>query len=322
MSGQPLEQLVAGARIEVDKRKKSAADFALWKSAKPGEPSWDSPWGKGRPGWHIECSAMSMKYLGETFDIHGGGQDLIFPHHEDEIAQSEAATGKPFANYWIHNGFVIVGKDKMAKSLGNFVTLREALDKWGAPVLRYFLLTKHYRDPLDAEERAIEDARNSYQKLADTVRRLEEATAKEDTLAHKTLQDEDWKTREIMEIDAKFADAMDDDFNTPAAIAALFELKDLGQKYLNDPSCTHVSATLALAEFRKLGKVLGLFCTDGARERQMQLEGNVIEKMVADREAARKRKDFAEADRIRKLLLEKGIILEDSAIGAKWKKKA
>ena len=324
LSGQPLEQLVAGARVEVDERKKSAADFALWKSAKPGEPFWESPWGKGRPGWHVECSAMSMKYLGETLDIHGGGHDLVFPHHEDEIAQSEAATGKQFARYWIHNGFVIVGKEKMAKSLGNFVTLREALDKWGAPVLRYFLLTKHYRDPLDADPKKVEEAAASYQKLADTVKQLEEAAAEEEKRSIKSLSGEERELEEIKRIEEKFGEAMDDDFNTPAAIAALFELKDLGQKCIADNFCSHISATNLLASFRRLGKVLGLFQVEGpgAKDRKMKISEKEIGEMIAAREAARKTKNFVEADRIRKLLLEKGIILEDSAGGAKWKKKA
>ncbi|MFA6049340.1 MAG: cysteine--tRNA ligase [Candidatus Micrarchaeia archaeon] len=308
LSRQPLEKLVAGARVAPGDFKHSPADFAIWKNAKEGEPFWESPWGRGRPGWHIECSAMSSKYLGETFDIHGGGQDLVFPHHEDEIAQSEAANGKPFVKYWLHNGFIIVGKDKMAKSLGNFVTLRQAIEKHGGQVLRFFYLQSHYREPVDAGEEKIAKAAESLQKLLDAIALLEDAAKKGGAA----------ECKEISAIEAKFNAAMDDDFNTPLAISAVFELKDLAHKSLAGNS--EVPPSAVLGSMKKLLGVLGVL---DAKPKEAGISQGEIETAIAQREDAKKAKDFGKADGIRKMLAEKGVLLEDSAGGAvRWKRKA
>jgi len=318
LSGQPLDKLRAGARIDVDERKKNPEDFALWKSAKPEEPSWDSPWGKGRPGWHIECSVMSTKHLGDTLDIHGGGQDLIFPHHEDEIAQSEAATGKPFSKYWLHNGFVVVGKEKMAKSLGNFITLRQALDKYGPRMMRLFYVYTHYRAPIDSHPTRIEELRPTLQKLLDTRAML---AAESKNKARPEKSDLDAKAKaEAFAIVRKFEDAMDDDFNTPLAIAALFELKDFAHQLSQDNKASKTAFALLHQTYEKLANgVLGLF---DAEETKAGLSDAEISKLVAEREDAKKERDFAKADTIRAQLKERGIILEDSPKGAAWKKTA
>src|SRR5436853_1469945 len=224
LSKRKAEDLLAGARVEVDERKRNPMDFALWKSSKPGEPAWDSPWGRGRPGWHIECSAMSIRHLGETFDIHGGGMDLIFPHHENEIAQSCAATGKEFARYWVHNGFVQINQEKMSKSLGNFFTIREVFEKWGyrvqvtGEVLRYFLLTTHYRGPLDFSDQGLQEAKRALDGFYGLFQRLDEITQSEGP--------GDSQLQQVLERrSAGFREAMDDDFNTPAAIAQFQDLR-------------------------------------------------------------------------------------------------
>jgi cysteinyl-tRNA synthetase len=318
LSGQPLEKLRAGARIGMDERKKNYEDFALWKSAKPGEPSWDSPWGRGRPGWHIECSVMSTKYLGDTLDIHGGGQDLIFPHHEDEIAQSEAATGKPCAKYWLHNGFVVVGNDKMAKSLGNFVTLRQALDSHGPRLMRLFYAYTHYRAPIDSDPSRIEELRPTLQKLLDTRSML---LAESRSKARPEEGDSDAKVNaDVFEIVRKFEEAMDDDFNTPLAIAALFELKDFAYSLSQDKSASRTAFAILHETYEKLANgVLGLF---DAEETKAEISDAEISKLVAQRDAAKKAADYAKADAIRAQLKEKGILLTDSAKGATWKKAA
>ena len=318
LSGQPLEKLRAGARIDVDERKKNAEDFALWKSAKPGEPSWDSPWGKGRPGWHIECSVMSTKNLGDTLDIHGGGQDLIFPHHEDEIAQSEAATGKPFANYWLHNGFVVVGKDKMAKSLGNFITLRQALDTHGARLVRLFYVSTHYRGPIDASPDRIEELRPTLQKLLDT-RQLIEREKKNEARPEKSESDAKVKA-DVFATARKFEDAMDDDFNTPLALSALFELKDFAYRLEAEKGTSRTSFALLADTFEKLANgVLGIF---DANEAKAGIPDAEVAALVAERDAAKKAKDFAKADEIRDGLARKGIILADKPTGTLWKRAA
>ncbi|MEO7859145.1 MAG: cysteine--tRNA ligase, partial [Nitrospirales bacterium] len=256
LSKRKLEDLQAGARVEVDARKRHPMDFALWKSSKPGEPSWDSPWGFGRPGWHIECSAMSMKHLGETFDIHGGGMDLIFPHHENEIAQSCGATGKEFARYWIHNGFVQINQEKMSKSLGNFFTIREIFEKSKWPeaetgeMLRYFLLGTHYRSPLDFSDKSIEEAKNALNGFYDLFKRLKES---EDRAAgDKGLMEA------IERCKVTFREAMDDDFNTSVAIASLQRLKSDVNKLLTQGLSTK-ARKIAREEFGLLGNSLGLF---------------------------------------------------------------
>ena len=300
LSGKSLDELRAGERVEVDAAKEDPLDFVLWKRSKPDEPKWPSPWGDGRPGWHIECSAMSARLLGERFDIHGGGQDLQFPHHENEIAQSEgameAAAGQPFVNYWMHNGFVQVDKEKMSKSLGNFFTVREVLAKFDPEVVRFFILRAHYRSPLNYSDVHIEDARSA---LARLYTALKESPSVKGYV--------DWQEPHAR----RFREAMDDDFGTPEAIAVLFELAtrvNAGHKGL-------------AAQLRALGGVLGLL----QREAHEFLQGGGaerwIDEAIAAREAARKRKDFASADRIRDELLAKGIVVEDSGGKTTWRRK-
>jgi len=331
LSKRKLEDLQAGSRVEVDERKRHPMDFALWKSSKPGEPSWDSPWSLGRPGWHIECSAMSMKHLGETFDIHGGGMDLIFPHHENEIAQSSGATGKEFARYWIHNGFVQINQEKMSKSLGNFNTIREIFkdSRWHVAetreVLRYFLLGTHYRSPLDFSDKSLDEAWNGLKSFYDLfVKRLVEP--EERATADKDLP------QAIERCRIAFREAMDDDFNTPVAIAELQRLKSEVNKLLGQGLSTE-ARKIAREEFRSLGSSLGLFQLDnwtfvgrptGFRivpdELDDQLPDEQINQLVEERRDARKKGNFAKADQIRQFLASHGIILEDKPDGtSRWK---
>jgi cysteinyl-tRNA synthetase len=306
LSGKSLEDLRAGERVEVDTFKKDPMDFVLWKSVKPNEPNWDSPWGKGRPGWHIECSAMSGALLGAHFDIHGGGQDLQFPHHENEIAQSEAAhsvDGQPcqMANYWMHNGFVRVDDEKMSKSLGNFFTIREVLQKYDAEVVRFFILRAHYRSPLNYSDKHLDDAKQALTRLYTALRGVE--------CAGVTI---DWAQPQA----AKFQAAMDDDFNTPEAMAVLFDLA-------NEVNKTKSAVTAGL--LKALAGVIGLLQRDG----EAYLQGDVsetdtqsldVDAMIQARIAAKKAKNFAEADRIRKDLADAGIILEDTSQGTTWRR--
>jgi cysteinyl-tRNA synthetase len=302
LSGKSIEDLRAGERVEVDGSKRDPLDFVLWKSAKPDEPHWDSPWGPGRPGWHIECSAMSEQLLGEHFDIHGGGQDLIFPHHENEIAQSEGAHRHVFANYWLHNGFVRVDNEKMAKSLGNFFTVREVLAKFDAEVLRFFIVRAHYRSPINYSEQHLEDARAGLTRLY---------TALRDTPP--VLDAIDWNDPFAQ----RFKLAMDDDFNTADATAVLFDL------------ATQVNRSRSGREaglLRALGGVLGLIQRDpvqflqGGSLASDELSAAQIEAQIEQRKAARKAKNFAEADRIRDVLLQAGVLLEDGAGGTTWRR--
>ncbi len=302
LSGKSLEDLRAGERVEVDASKRDPLDFVLWKSAKPDEPQWDSPWGKGRPGWHIECSAMSEHFLGEHFDIHGGGQDLIFPHHENEIAQSEGAHNHVFANYWLHNGFVRVDDEKMSKSLGNFFTVREVLAKFDPEVLRFFIVRAHYRSPLNYSDQHLEDARAGLTRLYTTLR---------DTLAAAGLID--WQDLFAQ----RFKAAMDDDFNTADATAVLFDL------------ATQVNRSRSAREaglLKSLGALLGLLQREptaflqGGAPAGGELSPAQIEEKIAQRMAARKAKNFAQADRIRDELLNAGVILEDGPQGTSWRR--
>ncbi|MGE5710640.1 MAG: cysteine--tRNA ligase [Nitrospira sp.] len=331
LSKRKLEDLQAGARVEVDERKRHPMDFALWKTSKPGEPSWDSPWSAGRPGWHIECSAMSMRYLGETFDIHGGGMDLIFPHHENEIAQSCGATGKEFARYWIHNGFVQVNQEKMSKSLGNFNTIREIFkdSRWHVAetreVLRYYLLGTHYRSPLDFSDKSLDEAWNGLKSFYDLlVKRLTEPEQRD--AADKDLM------QAIERCRVAFREAMDDDFNTPIAIAELQRLKSEVNKLMGSGLSTE-ARKIAKEEFRSLGNNLGLFQLDKwtfvgrptgvriVRDEDDQLTDEQIERLVLERLDARKQKNFAKADEIRKSLAANGIIIEDKPDGtSRWKR--
>jgi len=298
LSGKSLDDLRAGERVDVDGHKQDPLDFVLWKSAKPGEPYWESPWGNGRPGWHIECSVMSEAHLGQHFDIHGGGQDLQFPHHENEIAQSEATHGCTMANYWMHNGFIRVDDEKMSKSLGNFFTIREVLEKYDPEVVRFFILRAHYRSPLNYSDKHLDDAKASLTRLYTALRGVE---VTEDAI--------DWRLPQA----AKFKAAMDDDFNTPEAIAVLFELA-------NDINKDKSATTAAL--LKQLAAIIGLLQRDP--ESFMQGEGGHsdldIEGLISARIAAKAAKNYAEADSIRKTLADAGIILEDSPQGTTWRR--
>jgi cysteinyl-tRNA synthetase len=293
LSGKSIDELRAGERVDVDASKQDPLDFVLWKSSKPDEPKWPSRWGDGRPGWHIECSAMSAKLLGEHFDIHGGGEDLQFPHHENEIAQSEGASGGKFVNYWMHNAFVRVDEEKMSKSLGNFFTVRDILKKYDAEVVRFFIVRAHYRSPLNYSDAHLDDAKASLTRLY---------TALKDVPGRVSV---DWNEAHAR----RFKAAMDDDFGTPEAVAVLFELANRvnsGEKQLG-------------GQLKGLGGVLGLL----QREAQEFLSGKAedwILKAIAEREDARKRKDYAASDRIRKELLEKGIVLEDKGGKTSWRR--
>ncbi len=301
LSGKSLEQLRAGERVDVDLNKQDALDFVLWKAAKPGEPAWDSPWGKGRPGWHIECSAMSEHYLGAHFDIHGGGQDLQFPHHENEIAQSEGAHDHAFVNYWMHNGFVRVDSEKMSKSLGNFFTVREILEKYDPEVVRFFILRAHYRSPLNYSDQHLDDARQGLTRLYTALRGIE--------------------TRDAGAIDwnegyaKRFCEAMDDDFNTPEAVSVLFELAN---EVNRSRSVEHAS------QLRALAAVVGLLDRDPEAFLQAGAEEGAsveaIEAAIEARNAARKARNFGEADRIRDALLAQGVTLEDGPGGTTWRR--
>ena len=324
LSKRKLDDLQAGARVDVDERKRHPMDFALWKSAKPGEPAWPSPWGNGRPGWHIECSAMSIRHLGETFDIHGGGMDLIFPHHENEIAQSCGATGKEFARYWIHNGFVQINQEKMSKSLGNFFTIREIFDQseWPEEVtgemLRYFLLSTHYHGPLDFSDQAVKEAKNALNGFYDLFTRLGEPELRHGADAGVEAS--------ISRCRAGFQAAMDDDFNTPAALAAFQGLRSELNKMLADGVSTEARRT-AREAFRSLGQVMGLFQLDRWTF-NVEAGGTLpaddavkIEQQLAERREAKKRKDFARADAIRAELAAQGITIEDKPDGtSRWKR--
>ncbi len=305
LSGKSLDDLRAGERVVIDPHKTDPLDFVLWKAAKPGEPQWDSPWGMGRPGWHIECSAMSEHYLGEHFDIHGGGQDLQFPHHENEIAQSEGAHDHPFVNYWMHNGFVRVDDEKMSKSLGNFFTVREILNRYQPEVVRFFILRAHYRSPLNYSDQHLEDAKRALDRLYTALKGSEVneiATAIEWSEPHAR----------------RFRDAMNDDFNTSDAIAVLFDLA-------NEANKTGSSTDMAL--MKALGSVLGLlqqdsqqYLQDSATVGDSVFTPERVEQMIQHRLLARANKDYSEADRIRKELLDAGIILEDGPQGTTWRR--
>jgi cysteinyl-tRNA synthetase len=305
LSGKSIEDLQSGARVEPGEAKRDPLDFALWKSAKPDEPAWDSPWGRGRPGWHIECSAMSTKALGDTFDIHGGGADLTFPHHENEIAQSEGATGHPFVKYWMHNGFVRINDEKMSKSLGNFFTVREILKEYRAEEVRYFILTSQYRSPLNYDSEHLDNARAALTRFYTALRGLPE---------NKATGGEAFEQR--------FREAMDDDFNTPEALAVLFDLtREINKLKENDENAASAFAAL----LRELGGILGILQDDaeaylrgGASEDG--LTDDKIDTMIQARLDARAAKNWTEADRIRDELQAAGIILEDGPQGTTWRR--
>mgnify|MGYP000191499590 CR=1 FL=1 len=314
LSGNKAEALKMGARIEVDPRKRNPADFALWKGRKGDEPAWLSPWGWGRPGWHIECSTMAMKYLGEYFDIHMGGKDLIFPHHENEIAQSEAATGKPFVKYWLHNEWVTVGGRKMAKSLGNFITVREALERYNPQVLRFFLVSAHYRSPIDFNEENLKHAERNLERILNAVERFsglrerDKKTGKDEKLLH-----------ELERMKAKFEAAMDDDFNTPLAISAILEFMKVLNTYMEAEE--EVDASTKEEVIGALSRVLDVLGirVEIRRAERPELVDDLISLIVDVRQKLRERKDWEVADEIRDRLRELGVSLEDTPEGTVWR---
>ena len=332
LSGKNIEELNSGARVEVDERKQSPLDFALWKKSKEGEPFWECPWGKGRPGWHIECSAMSQKYLGTTFDIHGGGMDLIFPHHENEIAQAECATGVPFARYWIHNGFVNINQQKMSKSLKNFFSIREILETYHPEVLRLFLLSNHYRSPVDYSEQNLTEAKVGLDRFYAILRDLDEIKSLDKGSAAQSLGEKRLVT-ELQEFPEKFTAAMDDDFNTAAALGHLYvltrSLNALVDQKKKFPTFQIAEGTVALAreQFQMVENIFGLFRESPQAYFESQKERGIvsagiapeeIEGLIKERELARKSKDFKKADEVRKQLEEKGILLKDTPQGTEW----
>lgn len=322
LSGRKLEDMMAGARIEVNERKHNPMDFALWKAAKPGEPFWESPWGNGRPGWHIECSTMSLKYLGKTFDFHGGGSDLIFPHHENEIAQSQAYCGdeNSFARYWLHNGFITINQEKMSKSLGNFFTVKEILDKYPAEVLRFFIVSTHYRSPLDFSDARLDEATSSLTRLKNALDNLKE-------LAKMQSSDNNSNTTLIAKAnEAKkgFYEAMDDDFNTALAIANMFDLAKEINIYYNEvtsgkTTCDKNAVDTTLAIFNEMTNIIGILGETDTKADD-GLVDNLMNLIISIRQDARKNKDWATADKIRDELKAFGITLEDSPTGVRWKK--
>ena len=327
LSKRTMEEMQAGARIAPGEQKRNPMDFALWKAAKPGEPAWDSPWGPGRPGWHIECSAMSMEYLGETFDIHGGGRDLIFPHHENEIAQSEGANGRPFVKYWLHNGFVNVNQEKMSKSLGNFFTIRDILKTYDPEVVRFFILSAHYRSPIDFSDQNLKEARSGLSRFYEALKAAAEATD--------GCPESPAETEEGARLEEQFRAAMDDDFNTALAIGHLFEgarsmNRLLGEKKFRKKPELVAAVRDLHRRLLKLGAVLGLFASAPAAWLEAQklaalpalgITAEEIEAAIAERLQARREKAFARADQIREDLAARGIELLDSPQGTEWKVK-
>lgn len=345
LSNRNLDEMMAGARVDVDERKRSPLDFALWKASREGEPSWESPWGRGRPGWHIECSAMSAKYLGESFDIHGGGADLIFPHHENEIAQSEAFTGKPFVRYWIHNGFITVDKEKMSKSLGNFFTVREILEKYEPEVVRYFLLSTHYRSPIEFSDAQLNEAEVSIDRYYSTLMRINDFIDSEgsagggsgvspergpgqDSLSEGAKEFEDL----LSSAKSRFEEAMDDDFNTALATGHIFELmREVNRVLDNRPSGQKTSILFAKTKdfLSEIGSVFNIFNKTPEewyeslmKVKNIGLTAKDIHDKISERQTARQEKNWDLADNIRKELEGKGVVLEDKKNGTAWKIKA
>jgi len=337
LSGRNLDEMMAGARVDVNEKKKNPLDFALWKASKEGEPWWESPWGRGRPGWHIECSVMSRRFLGDTFDIHGGGEDLIFPHHENEIAQSEGATGKPLARYWIHNGFVKINSEKMSKSLNNFFTIQDMLKAYHPEVLRLFLLQSHYRSPVDFSEDSLAESRTGMDRFYSTLKRIKDLLAvprpgmveKPSNLSEGNRQ----QYEKLSSLPGQFIEAMDDDFNTPKALGHVFETVRLMNGFMAEKGFVSSAETALILKnaqdiLTDVGNVLGLFRVDPNlyfkedREREMAKRGldmAEIETLIAERRAARAARNWHRADEIRDILADKNIALEDSPMETTWK---
>ncbi len=313
LSHKNIEELQAGARIEINEEKKNPLDFVLWKAQKPGEPAWDSPWGRGRPGWHIECSVMSTKYLGKTLDIHAGGPDLVFPHHENEIAQSEAAYGQPFSKYWMHIGYLNINNEKMSKSKGNFFTVREITEKYNPEVLRLFMLMAHYRSPINFSLDLMEQAKSAYERLLNAVANLKHLLT---VCKDRELNEEEKRIKEkFEEYKKEFEDAMDDDFNTADAISVLFEMAKTANTNISGNSSKKLVEYI-LDIFLKLSEILGLFY----RSVKTDIDDEEILALIEKRQQARKEKNWKLADEIRDRLREKGIILEDTPEGVRWKR--
>jgi cysteinyl-tRNA synthetase len=321
LSGRSLDEMMAGARVEIDEKKRNPLDFALWKSSKEGEPKWPTPFGEGRPGWHIECSAMSAKYLGLPFDIHGGGKDLVFPHHENERAQTESATGERFANYWLHNGFVNIEKEKMSKSIGNILLIKDFFKQYHPEVLRLFFLSTHYRNPIDYSKKAIEDTNNALHRLYSTLERVDELR-KYGPIESKTFG-------EAEGLEKRYYEAMDDDFNTALALSYVFELSKMINKLLDDdPKINTPFVLFTHRIFLSLANTVGLLLDDLAsftsteKMRHLQRIGltqDALEKMISERAQARKNKDYTAGDEIRNTLAGMGILLQDSPKGTEWR---
>jgi len=337
LSGRKVEELAAGARVEVDERKRNPEDFALWKSSKPGEPSWESPWGPGRPGWHIECSAMSSRYLGETFDIHGGGRDLVFPHHENEVAQSEAASGKQFVKYWMHHGLVQFGDDKMSKSLGNIVLVRDLLEKENPETLRFLILSTHYRRPIQFSEERVTEVKRALEHFYRLFERIEKLTGEDvyarrlETLAEPPAEgDGALLAQALRNAEERFTETMDDDFNTAGAIAELFDITNATNRYIEtrglatQQDVTAEDRTLLLAAagtIRRLGAILGLFETRVSATTALSgEEPALIDLLVEVRSQARRSGQYDLADYIRDQLSRLGIVLEDTPQGTEWRR--
>ena len=333
LSKRSLDDMQAGARIEVNERKRNPMDFALWKSSKEGEPTWDSPWGPGRPGWHIECSAMSKKYLGDSFDIHGGGKDLIFPHHENEIAQSMGATGSPFVNIWVHHGFVTIKDEKMSKSLGNFLTIRDVLERFSPEGLRLFVFSTHYRSPLNYSEEAIQDAETGLERLYECLAEITRLPESGDTSTGSVVSKKDMA--KLTGLEDRFQKVMDNDFNTAQAIAQLFEAVKILNKIIrtlpvgpnqDDLDVLHNTGDT----IKELAGIMGLLVEDPVAHvtaiqdkllKRLDLDTEAIEKLIQERSLARQDKDWARGDAIRDELLAKGVELKDGPEGTTWKVK-